>query len=253
MSQLDNFKEFVFRWTYGHADSIRAMVLNDQDSLVPIKDFFYYEGNDFLLKSLKPNKVTLLHDYIYENIYVETSYALNKTFYEILPDIYEILNLYNADYALKEKYRGDNYPHYLMKKLEISVFDKLTNEVFTLLYQDREFLRGFNLHAATYTKGLSLQQYPKFLKRDGVFIRNERWCTWLRKGLFFRDKGRCAVCTSDLTGLFSTGHKLAIDHIIPLALGGNNDPTNLQILCSSCNGKKGGGNIHTSFNVPVYW
>lgn len=41
----------------------------------------------------------------------------------------------------------------------------------------------------------------------------------------------CATCktTDDLT----------IDHITPIDRGGNNDPTNLQILCRACNTRKG--------------
>ena len=250
---MHGFKEFVFRWTYGYADSIRGIVLNDQQSLVSIQDFFFYEGRDFFQKALKPSKETLLHDFIKENIHCETDYALKKALDEVLPDVYEILDLYKANFICAHSYRGDDYRHYIMNKLKKYVLDQLSVEVFTLLFQDREFLRAFNQHAANYVKTLRHHEHPDFLKRDGVFIRNEYWSSWLRKGLFFRDKGRCAICSCDLTGLFSTGYELAIDHIIPLALGGINDPTNLQILCNSCNGKKGGSNIHASFKVPVYW
>ena len=44
---------------------------------------------------------------------------------------------------------------------------------------------------------------------------------------------KCICCDeSDLS-------KLEIDHIVPLARGGNDDDNNLQVLCSKCNGNKG--------------
>jgi 5-methylcytosine-specific restriction endonuclease McrA len=44
-------------------------------------------------------------------------------------------------------------------------------------------------------------------------------------------KGRCACC--------GKRRKLTVDHIVPLARGGSNGPTNLQMLCVSCNSSKG--------------
>lgn len=41
---------------------------------------------------------------------------------------------------------------------------------------------------------------------------------------------KCQKCNSE--------DNLSIDHIIPLALGGNNSVENIQILCKSCNSKK---------------
>jgi 5-methylcytosine-specific restriction endonuclease McrA len=50
------------------------------------------------------------------------------------------------------------------------------------------------------------------------------------KEVFSRDEHVCRYCGST--------DNLEIDHIIPLALGGSNDPDNLQILCKKCNRKK---------------
>lgn len=36
-----------------------------------------------------------------------------------------------------------------------------------------------------------------------------------------------------------TTHGLSVDHIVALVNGGTNDPDNLQILCKSCNSRKG--------------
>lgn len=47
-------------------------------------------------------------------------------------------------------------------------------------------------------------------------------------------KGLCAACRCSLE---DTGYHL--DHIIPLARGGRHDDQNVQLLCPSCNQKKG--------------
>lgn len=46
-------------------------------------------------------------------------------------------------------------------------------------------------------------------------------------------KGKCAMCK---TGIKKNFH---VDHIIPLAIGGTNWPSNLQLLCANCNWEKG--------------
>lgn len=46
-----------------------------------------------------------------------------------------------------------------------------------------------------------------------------------------RDNGKCVMC--------STNEKLEFDHIIPFSKGGSNTARNIQLLCESCNRKKG--------------
>jgi len=41
----------------------------------------------------------------------------------------------------------------------------------------------------------------------------------------------CAKCESE--------YRLTVDHIIPLSKGGNNELSNLQVLCAECNASKG--------------
>ncbi len=55
----------------------------------------------------------------------------------------------------------------------------------------------------------------------------------VRKYVFERDRYQCQSCSK--TKLEA---QLSIDHIIPLARGGQNDISNLQTLCISCNQQK---------------
>ncbi|OJH53503.1 hypothetical protein ATN81_19135 [Agrobacterium pusense] len=50
-----------------------------------------------------------------------------------------------------------------------------------------------------------------------------------------RQKFKCAECKVDVTERSSR----QVDHIVPLKLGGSNWPSNLQILCTTCNKVKG--------------
>ena len=46
-------------------------------------------------------------------------------------------------------------------------------------------------------------------------------------------KGKCAICRNFLSSL------IEVDHIMPIALGGTNESSNLQLLCRTCNRSKG--------------
>ena len=51
--------------------------------------------------------------------------------------------------------------------------------------------------------------------------------------LFALQRGRCACCKIDLTTVVAH-----IDHIFPIALGGENSNRNVQLLCKPCNHQK---------------
>lgn len=53
------------------------------------------------------------------------------------------------------------------------------------------------------------------------------------KAIWEKQNGLCNYCSADLAIAFD------VDHRMPLALGGTNFPTNLQLLCPSCNRSKG--------------
>lgn len=56
----------------------------------------------------------------------------------------------------------------------------------------------------------------------------------LRKHIKLRDNYTCRICGKYMPD----GVGLQIDHIVPVSKGGRTVETNLQVLCSVCNGKK---------------
>lgn len=61
--------------------------------------------------------------------------------------------------------------------------------------------------------------------------KRKRFGTMEFRKLAERDGFKCAIC--------NTTKELEIDHIIPFSKGGNDDLSNLQLLCRTCNAQKG--------------
>lgn len=71
-------------------------------------------------------------------------------------------------------------------------------------------------------------------------LRNQFIETVSLEYLFFRDQGRCQICGKKLRLNREVPHKLAatMDHIIPLASGGEHSKRNTQLACFMCNSVK---------------
>lgn len=60
--------------------------------------------------------------------------------------------------------------------------------------------------------------------------------TGKRRAIFERDGWKCAYCGS--------GENLSLDHVVPRARGGGDEPSNLRTACRSCNSSKGARDLH---------
>jgi len=129
-------------------------------------------------------------------------------------------------------------------------------EVFYLLFGNRHLLMLFNRMMAdqvseTVIADLSPRDAQHF-ERDGV-LRRVRIPQWVQRPVFYRDRGLCGYCGKDLSGNLNIWSEDHLDHIVPLAKGGLNDVTNIQLLCGDCNRKKSHGPARTSSSYEDWY
>lgn len=148
---------------------------------------------------------------------------------------------YNPEYIYihetLEKHILENFPHCL-SEWKIFIYQDLYNEdlyyndkliskdVFKdLLYMRQIKSDGIDYHQGELHKRFKFThfKYPEKYKRNASFS--------LKQLILKRDGYRCRNCSSE--------ENLSIDHIIPWSFGGRTEYDNLQILCRSCNSRKG--------------
>ncbi|MDT0572301.1 HNH endonuclease signature motif containing protein [Streptomyces sp. DSM 3412] len=124
------------------------------------------------------------------------------------------------------------------------LMSRITDEVFYVMFLNRRALANLNEFLAMHVGEVASDHFGTdeaplvdLFVRDGE-LKRVRPPMWARRAVFYRDRGRCTACGTDLSGLIDTLNVGNYDHMMPLARGGLNDVTNLQLLCENCNLKK---------------
>lgn len=248
---MAGFIEKQQRYAFNTAAQIKGEIYSEPCHL-PFEDAFYMD-EDVLKIGIKPQYFTLLHDYISYRLKDDFDYCLKKVGSEIYEEIYNEFDSFNANYVRYEDFSGNDYRGYLNEIYSTYVHEPLVRSTFDILYNDRSTMRAFSEKIAAKIQELKVVDYPLYLLRDGVMIRFSRWPVWLKRALLKRESGSCAICQRDLTGVFANNAETAVDHLVPLNMGGTNDPTNLQLLCKECNADKGGDKTTSSDRYPTFW
>lgn len=132
---------------------------------------------------------------------------------------------------------------------------QIVHSAFHILILNKTFLRDFHeaiANAIESDKASLHSLYPTEINANGI-IQRTHWPVWLKRGIFFRDKGVCTLCRNPLSGDLFQGINPDMDHIVPLALHGSNDSSNIQILCNKCNNKKRHHSSATSsVDIPLW-
>lgn len=258
------FRNFQYSWTFSHAAWIRNVICNPEElsGLVDVNDFFSLE--DIMVNAFEPRQNTLLHIFIRDATYLNLEYSVRKSFASVEDaalELQQILKSYDVAFRRFSPKRKrpplysdpwDAYLHELLELISSTCLSRIVDEIFTVLFSDRGMLIELGKVAAKLVKKAKQADFPNQLERDGIVKRCGYWPKWLTDGLIYRDRGRCALCLTDIFGLLAPGPAKHLDHMIPLALGGTNDPTNLQFLCPPCNNRKA-ISIATSGNTSLYW
>jgi 5-methylcytosine-specific restriction endonuclease McrA len=147
---------------------------------------------------------------------------------------------------------------YFIEDLQLSavyeeLLDRIADEVFHLVFMNREVLAGLNGYLAGYIQDINVDwlensdsKIRELFYRTGGRLKRSSIPRWVKRAVFFREHGKCAYCGFDLSGLLDALPGEQFDHMIPLAAGGLNDITNIQLLCQSCNNKKSDKLIYPS-------
>ncbi|MFE2991148.1 HNH endonuclease [Streptomyces sp. NPDC059262] len=152
--------------------------------------------------------------------------------------------------------------HYLERLPLLQVYEdlmaRIADEVFFVMFTNRRALASLNKFLSMYLDGFSPEYFTeedkeltKLFAGEGE-LKRVRPPIWARRAVFYRDRGRCTGCRVNLSGLIDTFDVANYDHMIPLARGGLNDVTNLQLLCERCNKRKG-DRIHIPSNHYRRW
>ncbi|MBJ2099272.1 HNH endonuclease [Serratia ureilytica] len=133
----------------------------------------------------------------------------------------------------REKYR-----HSFLTGLNVFV-----NSAFAQLWFRKAFLFKFNELLAASISKLLKSDYP-MLEQDGRIPRAKYFHKWIDQSIVRREGGLCHYCKNVVASPSLDNQNYDIDHMVPIAKGGTNDPTNLVLSCKKCNNKKGAKYIY---------
>lgn len=246
---MDNFQEFRFNNIYKQIDIIDNYVKSGCD-------FWNYNEEIFINASAKFSKQTLLHLYIittlinhYHKDFIKNGDLIDE---DMIEDWYSLFDSYEIKICKAEININTDIAKWFETNLHEfeELFRKMSDEIFYVLFSNREFLLAFNNLT---TRTVIETTYPNdYLSAKGR-IKRVIIPKWVRNAVYHREKGRCVFCNTDLTGLINTLTNSNYDHMVPLDLYGTNDPCNIQLTCEKCNKSKTNKDGVTSRYYANWW
>lgn len=241
--------KFNFNNTYELADLIDQSVKSGVE-------FWNYDVDFFIKAATRFSRDTLLHLYIvttainyYHRDFRENGDLIDEESIEKWYSLFDSYSIKVQKFNFNGKVEIIGWFDKQKDKFE-ELFDKMADEVFYILFANRQFLLDFNNMSINTV--LDTVFPVEYLTKKGT-IKRLAIPQWVKKAVFHRDKGQCVFCNSDLTGLVNTLTNSNYDHILPLDLHGTNDPCNIQLTCEMCNKSKSNKEGSTSNRYIPWW
>ena len=246
---MKNLKEYKF-------DSIYDLVSLIDGHVKGGSEFWNYDEELFVECATKFSKFTLLHLYTittalnyYHRDFRKNGDCIDEEGIQYWYDLFETYKVKYDRFDFEKE--EDIYCWYEKSENTFSnLFEKMADEVFHILFSNRNFLLQFNelLYNTTIDASIPMERLTKkgTIKRINIPI-------WVKKAVFHRDKGRCVYCNTDLTNIYNTLINSNYDHMVPLDLMGVNDPCNIQLTCERCNKRKSNKEGSTGNRYIPWW
>lgn len=240
LHKLNDFYGDGFIW--GLIETFPKYSLFHQFIEFVVTEIFYEEmeeidSEQWIETRQKYTNVTNMHNYVkIEKLPIEQAF-----------DFYSIQYLTFETYLLsinKSLTKFDDFDiHNYYDEIETNgslyiLIEQTTKEVFYILFQNRALMMKFNQMIANvleYEKDDGIPEELVTLIAENGRLKRKNIPKWVKRSVFFRDKGRCVLCHKDLTNLINTENQENYDHMVPLAQHGFNDVSNIQLLCKECN------------------
>lgn len=263
--------------------NVISNILMEQDSYLRNLHNFYGDGN--ILNMMQPfRKHSVFHDFlefVIDDVTWDNTYdidleerqqliknnthlpIINKHLkWDILP-IELALTFHGLEYESFSNFlherdkkfttcdKDDIYDYLLELRLNGNfeqLIEHTSKEVFHVLFQNRVLMLVFNtMMANALEREHTVESKSDDLIRKNGKLKRKNIPSWVRKAVYFRDRGRCVLCNKDLSGTLNLDNVANYDHIVPLSNFGFNDISNMQLLCKECNqNDKHGGDATTS-------
>jgi hypothetical protein len=212
-----------------------------------VGDFFQNDMDEFDQEIFNRGKI---YPGSKQQLYIEQTlkeYRFNDHFFNDF-----IVNKNTIAYSDIEAYRDD----LILTGVFEELLDKIANEIFYIMFNNRQALLQFNYivaeHMPVEINKIEEVSVRKLFTNKG-YLKRVRVPDWCKHAVYFRDRGKCCFCSKDLSGVLNIHNGKQYDHIVPLAQGGLNDVSNIQLLCAGCNKKKSKFEIQTSHNYESWY